>query len=94
MTVLMKSIILSMDRSYQELSKTPIGFLLTTITSRESDVGGVGSGTGGIVVGIGVGERVVVVLLFLLCVVEVLLGRLLCCCFIVDDWVLLWYYQK
>ena len=44
--MLVKSIILSMDRSYRELSKTPIGFLFKTVTSRESDVGGVVSGTG------------------------------------------------
>jgi hypothetical protein len=44
MTVLMKLITLSMDRSYQELPKTPIGFLLKTTTSRESDVGGVITG--------------------------------------------------
>jgi hypothetical protein len=50
MTVLMRLIILPLNRSYRELSKIPIGFLLTTITSRESDVGGVGSGTGGVVV--------------------------------------------
>ena len=37
--MLMWLITLSMDRACSHLSKTPIQFLLTTTTSRESDVG-------------------------------------------------------
>jgi hypothetical protein len=87
--VLMWLIILSMDRACSHLSKTPIGFLITTATSRESDVG--------VLLPVPVvllllwegGNRVVVVVVVV--VVEVLFGRLYCVLLVVG-WVLLWYY--
>ena len=79
--VLMKSIILSMDRACSYLSKTPIGFLLKTTTSQNIDCGG---GTGGIVCGM-------VVIVFCCCCGSIIVGEDVLC-FIVGDWVL-WYYQ-